>query len=69
MWFFKQTQQQEIKPDMEVVAEVPVTPVTPVATVAEAQLSPIEPSLARAADENVMQLLDKNGWWIDETVI
>jgi len=61
MWFFRQagqvppTPQREVEQRIEPMVEQVVEPM-------------IEPVVA-GMNEDFMELMDKKGWWIDETVI
>jgi len=69
MWFFKQVQHITQPPERVEVEEVQPTPTEVITQRFEEVVQPMEQKLEQAAEEKTEQLLDKNGWWIDETVI
>ena len=85
MWFFRQAQQIQPTPQREVEAEPrqrvepvrqvePVMPEAPRNDVPPAEwfrdvVQPLEVETRAGANEDFMELIDKNGWWKDETML
>jgi len=82
MWFFKQAQQEEIKHGREAVHTVEqgmkeverklediVEQAGPVSEWFVDVVRPLERKLETVAEEKIEHLMDKNGWWKDETVV
>ena len=69
MWFYRQAQSVTQPPQRVVVEEVQPTPTEVITERFNEVVQPLEQKLEQAAEQKTEELLDKNGWWIDESVI
>ena len=69
MWFFRQVQPMTQPPERVEVEEVKHAPDVAVVERFNEVVQPLEQKLEQAVEQKIEDLLDKNGWWIDETVL